>query len=300
MQLELIQYQGWENCIRLSNGLVELVTTTEIGPRIIRFGFVGDVNEFLEAPADLGNKGGDTWRGYGGHRLWHSPEMDGRTNLPDNSPIQYELKGDYFRTIQLEASLGIQKEMEIRMAPDSAQVEVRHTLRNCGLWDVEFAVWALSVMRHGGVAIVPLPPRKTHPEALLPVSTLTLWAYTELSDPRWVYGKRFVMLNQDPKATTPQKMGAMVPAGWLAYANAGHLFVKHVPYVPGAVYPDWNSSMEVFTNSEIIELESLSPVVKLAPGESAEHVETWNLYKNVPQPVDEAGVIQHVEPLAVQ
>ncbi|HSB78388.1 MAG TPA: hypothetical protein VLM91_06355 [Candidatus Methylomirabilis sp.] len=37
-----IAYRGWPNCYQVSNGLVELVVTTDVGPRLIRFGFSGE------------------------------------------------------------------------------------------------------------------------------------------------------------------------------------------------------------------------------------------------------------------
>ena len=46
--MEKIAYRGWPNCYRLANGIVDLIVTGDVGPRIIRFGFAGDVNELKE------------------------------------------------------------------------------------------------------------------------------------------------------------------------------------------------------------------------------------------------------------
>src|SRR2546430_11260514 len=54
---------------------------------LVHFGFVGSPNEFHLFPDQVGQKGGTTWRSYGGHRLWHSPEANPRSYQPDNSPI---------------------------------------------------------------------------------------------------------------------------------------------------------------------------------------------------------------------
>ena len=48
MDVQKTDYRGWPNCCRLSNGLIDLIATTDVGPRIIRFGFVGEDNEFKE------------------------------------------------------------------------------------------------------------------------------------------------------------------------------------------------------------------------------------------------------------
>ena len=38
--MERVEYGGWANCYRLHNDVVELIVTADVGPRIIRFGFV--------------------------------------------------------------------------------------------------------------------------------------------------------------------------------------------------------------------------------------------------------------------
>ncbi|MCJ7665262.1 MAG: DUF4380 domain-containing protein, partial [Actinobacteria bacterium] len=81
------KFGGWENCLRLENDEIELVATTDVGPRIIRLGFKGGQNLFKEFGDQLGKTGGDQWRIYGGHRLWHAPEAVPRTYFPDNKPV---------------------------------------------------------------------------------------------------------------------------------------------------------------------------------------------------------------------
>ena len=43
-KMEKKAYAGWPNCVWLSNGKVDVVVTTDVGPRIIRYGFVGGQN----------------------------------------------------------------------------------------------------------------------------------------------------------------------------------------------------------------------------------------------------------------
>jgi len=301
MQIERVQYRGWPNCYRLANNRVDLILTADVGPRIIRFGFVGQVNEFKEFESEVGKTGGDEWRSYGGHRLWHAPEAMPRSYAPDNSPLQVnELKGGLHVIQPVEALTGIQKEMEIYLDEQGSHVSVVHRLRNTGLWGVELAVWCLSVMDTGGTAILPLPPRGPHPENLLPKSSLVLWAYTDLSDPRLVWGRQYVLLRQDPDNSTPQKIGASVPDGWVAYARDGHLFVKKFDFEADAIYPDMGCSFESWTNHEFIELETLSPLAWLDPGDQIDYQEDWYLFENVPVPGNDEDVAATVLPLVEQ
>jgi len=295
--MDRIAYKGWESCYYLSNGLVELVVTGDVGPRILRFAFVDGENVFCELEEYAGMTGGDGWRNYGGHRLWHAPESQPRTYAPDNDRVEVEEYEDFVRFVQpVEASTGIEKAMDIRLAPDRAQVRVVHRLRNTTLWPVELAPWALSVMAPGGVGILPLPPRGSHDDTLLPTGSLVLWAYTDMADPRWTWGTQFVLLRQDPAAVSSQKVGASVVDGWVAYAWKEHLFVKTFEYEAGARYPDRGCSAELYTDARILEVETLGPLTRLAPGATVQYAETWSLFSGVPVPADDRDVFETVLP----
>ena len=294
-----VAYGGWKNCCRIANGKTELIVTTDVGPRVIRFGSVGGQNLFREYAEFLGKRGGKQWVNYGGHRLWHAPEDEQRTYCPDNSPVTVEQRAGQVRFIQpVEAMTGIQKEIDIKLAPNRARVVVVHRLRNTGAWPVELAPWALSVMAPGGTCVIPLPARGSHPKDLLPGNMLTLWLYTDMSDKRWTWGRRYILLRQDssPKAT-PQKFGALVPDGWAGYALNGQLFVKQFACVAGANYADYGCNFETFTNNGMLEVETLGAFTKIEPGQAVEHVETWSLFDNIPAPQCDRDVERHISPL---
>ena len=295
--MERLNYHGWPHSCRLHNDTVEVVLLADVGPRIIRFGFLGQENEFKEYPELAGQTGGDQWNIYGGHRLWHAPESHSRTYLPDNGPVEVEEHRGFVRLIQpAELSTGIQKEMDVHLAPQGARVQVTHRLRNQGLWPVYLAPWALSVMAPGGCAIAPLPPYGAHGAHLLPTRSLALWPYTDMQDPRWFWGTRYLRLRQDPEAATAQKAGLNTPGGWVAYARNSHLFVKKFHYIPEGVYPDLGSSVELFTNADMLEVETLGPLVELTPGSQVDHVERWSLFEGVRLPDSDEEVEAEVLP----
>ncbi len=297
MRLTKINYQGWENSYRLVNDQVELVLTTDVGPRLIRFAFVGGENEFKEYPDQIGKTGGDAWRIYGGHRLWHAPESAPRSYFPDNTSIALEEGDGFVRLVQPpETTTGIQKEIDVALDGASAHVRVTHRLRNLNPWAVTLAPWAMSVLAPGGTAVLPLPPRQTHAENIQPVASLTLWAYSDMSDPRWTWGSRFILLRQDATRGASLKVGLLAPAGWLAYARGGHLFVKRAAFVLGEAYPDFGASLEVYTDADMLEAETLGPLTALEPGSQVEHLEDWYLFADVPVPGNDQGVIDYVLP----
>ena len=196
-----------------------------------------------------------------------------------------------------ETTTGIQKEI-ILLLKGPNQVEVRHYLHNVGLWPVELAPWALSAMAPGGLGIIPQPTR-AHPDRLLPNRTLALWPYTNMADARVHWGSKLILLHQDQKAQTPFKIGLNASDGWMAYLRQGHLFLKTFKYVEGATYPDHGCSLEMYTNDRMLELETLGPLQRLAPGDTAEHVEHWFLFRGVQVGEDEESIARAVMPLVI-
>lgn len=282
-----------DNRLHLTNGVWELIIPTQFGIRILHFGFVGGENQFWQNPADLGKMGDDTWRVYGGHRLWHAPEHPLRTYAPDNAPIEWDWDGTRLLLRQpTEARTGIQKEIEIR--PVEREVRVVHRLINRNFWSIRLAAWALSVMQPGGVALIPQEPYQPHPDALLPVRALALWAYTDMSDPRLRWGKQLIQVRQDPEAAHPLKIGVSNTLGWMAYWRGETLFVKRYQYHADAEYPDFGCNTEVFTNAAMLELETLSPLTELPPDGTLEHIERWSLHQVGAMPDDEQAVLQTV------
>ena len=295
--MEKISYGGWDNCYRLANKHIELIITGDVGPRVIRFGFIGQKNMFKEYPEQVGRTNDSEWLIFGGHRLWHAPEAQPRTYYPDSEPVLIqEIENGLMVTQKPEPTTGIQKQIEIKLSPDENEVQLTHNLVNHNLWAVETAAWALSVMAPGGTAIIPLPMFGPHPEFMLPTSILSIWPYTDLSDPRWMLGKRIIMLNQDKHNATPQKIGVFASDGWAAYANFGCLFIKQVPIQFEGMYPDFGVNFEVFTNEAMLELESLGSVETIPPKGRIDHQEHWTLLQGIPQPKTEEDVIKNIIP----
>ncbi len=137
MIFEKVCYKGWPNCGRISSEKVDMIFTLDIGPRLIRFGFRDDVNEFAEFDEDLGKTGGEHWRPYGGHRLMHAPEDPLRTYAPDSQSVELQEPRNCVRFIRpIEISTEIQKEIYIKLVPDGEQAQVTHRLVNHNLWPI--------------------------------------------------------------------------------------------------------------------------------------------------------------------
>jgi hypothetical protein len=274
--MEIINFEGWPNCIRLFNRETELVVTTDIGPRIIRCGFINKQNLFYVSDQEKGKTGGNQWHIYGGHRLWHAPEVMPRTYFPDNSHVDYVWDGKTLKLRQdAESSTGIIKEFEITLDSETNHVNLIHRLINKNLWAIETSPWAITAHAPGGKAILPQEPYINPEEDLLPARPVVLWNYTRMSDPRWNWGNKYIQLKYDSTLASEQKIGILNKQGWSAYVNSGFMMVKYFNFDPEVVYPDYGCNNEVYVNQHLLEIESLGPVKKLLPGQSAEHAEDW-------------------------
>jgi hypothetical protein len=283
VKIEKTNYKGWPNSYRISNGEVEVVVTSDIGPRVIRYGFPGGQNLFKEFTEGLGKSGEATWQLRGGHRIWIAPEDAVRTYAPDNGPVHISIKGDVLEATEpTEPLTGLEKQITVKMASGGTGVEVLHRIRNTTQKTIELAPWALTMMAQGGTGIHGFPPRGTHPQVLAPSNPLVMFAFTDLTDKRWQFTKKYLILRQDPNNHgQPQKLGSFNAHTWAAYLLGSDLFIKHYEADPKRTYPDFNASFETFTNADFLEQETLGPMTKLAPGASVDHIERWTLHKNV-------------------
>jgi hypothetical protein len=299
VKVEKVEYKGWRNCYRVSNGEVELIATSDVGPRVIRFGFVGGQNLFKEFTEQLGKSGEDKFQLRGGDRVWKAPEDPVATWAPDNVPVEISVTGNgLIARAPVEPLTHLRKEIEIRMAGRGTGVTVVHRVTNESLFPLEYSAWALTMMAPGGVAISGFPPRGKHPANLEATNPLVMWAYTNLADKRWTFTKKYLALRQDSNNSEAQKLGLFNPHTWGAYVLNGEAFIKQAAGDAHASYPDFGCSFEAFTNNEFLEMETLSPLKKMAPGETVEQTEHWTLHKNVRlTEITDAAIDAEISPL---
>src|SRR5579884_4527268 len=82
-----VPYLDSPNNIRMSNGTVELILTTDYGPRIMRYAFVGtgdEDNVFATIPGVTLHTASGDWYIRGGDRVWIAPEANPKSYGPDN------------------------------------------------------------------------------------------------------------------------------------------------------------------------------------------------------------------------
>lgn len=279
-----LDFHGWK-AFSLKTEDVELVIPQSIGPRVVSASLKGGANLFYADPESLGRAGEPEWQLRGGHRLWHAPEHPERTYVLDNEPIEVRATSDGKGLIargNREGPTGITKEIRIEVI-DATTFRVRHALKYDGLWPIEVAPWALSVMQRGGFATIPLRPLGEHPRDLLPSYQIIPWDYTDFSHPVWHFGKGYIGVDS-AKGSNPQKLGIAGEPGWLGYWQEAGTFVTSFEVDDLVEYPDLNSAREVFCNDFMLELETLGPAEVLGEHDSVEHVEHWGFFADLPKP----------------
>lgn len=300
VKIEQMKYGIYGQCYSMNNGTVEIIVTADLGPRIISYrlldgkNILGELDKKTVTKTDYGE-----WHPWGGHRLWHAPEAMPRSYVPDDTPVTIKQEGNNALRIteQPEKQTGILKEMLVKMDESGPGVEIIHYLTNKGTWNVELAPWALTIVRTGGEAIIPNEPFRSHDDYLLSARRTVLWYFTDLSDPRWIFGSKYLRLKCDAARSAPQKIGVENERGWAGFLQDGTLFIKRFPYDGTKTYTDRGCNNEIYTAGTFMEVESLGYMHNLEPGQVAKHIERWYLFGNVKPGTTEESLDSAIQPL---
>lgn len=294
--MRIVPYAGWERCAHLEFADLEVYVTLEVGPRVLHYGPKGGPNLLFVSTKNSGKTGGGEYLNYGGHRLWVAPEIEERTLTPDNESVEYREEDGWFVFTAKPDKYFLQKEILLRPGSDGA-LEIQHRIYNQGAYPVEVALWAITIMAPGGELIVPqIDPPEHH--GLLPVRPVTLWSYTNMSDPRYTWGSRVIRLRHD-SSLGPTKFGTLVDQGYAAYVNQGGTFLKRFNCLEEGVYPDFGCNFESYTRHDMLEVESLDTLGEVGPGEYSYHDETWYWVPNAHAPGDDTACAEWLENLAM-
>lgn len=298
-----IEFENFGKCIEISNGKTDVVVTKEIGPRIIRVGLVGKENVMFN---DLNRENitehndmekhygkGAKWINYGGHRLWVSPESMPETYFPDDKSVEVEFVENGAMFIQQPQPMnGVACKYSVTMSEDG-EITVTHYVKNISDSEKRCSPWAITVLNKGGLEII---PNNTLDTELLPNRRIIAWPYTNLADERLYLGKDFITLKQEG-IDQNFKIGLDLHKGTVLYAYKDTVFVKKYEHKFDSEYDDFGVSFETYTNSEILEMETIGTVHYLKPDETATHIEKWYVYENVgiPDRKDENALAEFVK-----
>ena len=274
-------YKKYGECVCISNGKVKMLVTIDLGPRIIFYGIDGK-NIMFEDLEDTTSKGGEffdenlkgegIWHLYGGHRLWKSPEyMD--TYYPDNKKVEVvkENDGSISFVSKVETTTKLQKIVNVLMQEDGS-IELTQRIVNMSDSDTTpISAWGLTVLDKKAKVEIPLSTQDT---GFLPNRNIVYWSYDSVNDERIsVFNDKIKIEQKD--IVNPIKIGTYVEGAIKVQVN-GMQFSLSLDKKEG-YYPDFSSNIECYTNNHILEIETLSPLQTLTPGEQIVHKEHWKI-----------------------
>jgi hypothetical protein len=165
-------------------------------------------------------------------------------------------------------------EKSITVSLDGERLVVDHRLTNAGDEPREVAPWAITQLRLGGVAELPLGSPNGR-ESLQADRSLVLWPYTNLADPRLSFRSDRVQIRG--LAGPALKLGSSPDPGKLSYSLEDWCFSKRIEPVVGSRFADRGAVGQVFVKDSFLELETLGPLTLLERGQSADHREIWEI-----------------------
>jgi hypothetical protein len=287
-----------EQAVTLSNGTVEVIADALHGGRLIAYGPAGGnvLYDDLEHPAWL-FPDNVHWTGPSGGRFDLGPEevlpahptlWTGTWTATRPGPLRARL------TSQADPAVGLQLIRDIVLDADGTRLRCTQTMRNITDLPLRRSYWGRSLVRSGGITVVPLNPDSRFPNGYV---TYSGWQTNQIS-----------MKPKDPAVTIRDghaivssalnlKLGFDGTAGWIAYLMPnGTMFLKRY-----AVYPERRYTgiagltASLWSDGKgLLEIEPLGPEELLKPGESASFSEEWWL---LPYPFP--GEVATVDPVAV-
>lgn len=312
------EWNGWK-ALKAENGLVTLITVPAIGGRTMVYR-LGQHDLLWVNPNELGKtyepprtEGERRWHNFGGYKTWPAPQEkwggppDPLGSFLDGGPYKGEIleaKGEKatLRVTSLaeEDATGLRFQRTLTLFHGTTRVRVEQTMVNISRQPVEWSLWAVAqvpgALQEGADfspearVYFPLNPQSRFEKGFF------LFDEKTTSSPQWQPRPEEGLMMVEYRHERG-KIGADSLAGWIAFADELHevVFVQRFPVFPEASYPDKGATVEVYTHGQepYMEVEVLSPLQRLKPGEAATFALEWYAAR-CPGPVravNEVGVV---------
>ncbi len=306
---------GWNGAYVFSNGIIKSAVYPQLGGRIMQYD-LGDESLLWVNPNQTGRQpqDGGEWINFGGFKNWPAPQaqwdwpppplLDGGEYTPTVveqtvDSIVFFLEGP---VEQNTSASGLRFNREMRFYENTSRVRIEQRLLNVSCDQTEWSVWDITQVLAGD------GQNSDHTD---------YWAYFPRASSHSVDSYFFL---QDEESMRPQlkpghsegidafaysgrggKIGITTDEGWIAYVNerSGTAYIKKTTIEPNADYPDQQSMFQIYStnasgNQTYIEIEALSPIRDIQPGDSAVYTVDWYL-THVHGPiigVNDAGAIR--------
>jgi hypothetical protein len=297
VEIQKIEYKGWNESIEITNDAVRVVVVPQIG-RIMHYGFRDEENLIWINPAFEGKSLSDVspdpeapnivWANFGGDKVWPTeqfrwPEVNGRDWPPDpwfdGSPHLVEMLPEGVRlTSPVSHFCGARLIREIRLTESGSRVMIHqiiekvHSARNPDVEPLPMTIWSVTQVKKPEEIWIPLDP----------VSRLTdqVHFFDDKREARSNLKRECGIGIFKPSDTVHQKIGSDGDR-WVVAVFGKTVFGQLFRRKAGALHPDGNLSVEVYTSPErYAELEVLSSLQSLKLGQTLQWNMEWMLLKS--------------------
>ena len=266
-EVRTVTYETIQECLEITNGTARVVIAPARGGRIVHYSRDG-------GPSLL----------RGGCQIDIGPELEYPPRHPAiwTDPYAAEQLGPLSvrLTSGKDEASGVQMVKTVELAEAGAVVTLHVTMKNVGSKDVAYCLWDRT-MTGFSYGFFPLNPKSRFPAR---------WSMRHGNSGEYRYdgaspASPRVMILGDLLVTVPgkkmEKVAADSMAGWIAGFGNGWLYVKRFPAFPDGDYADGGNSVEFWVDAAgtRLEIEPLSPKVKLGPGQSYAFHEHWDLLR---------------------
>lgn len=282
LEIERTPFGGWQEAYQLRLGETEMVILAEVGPRIVSLRVGRGPNLLYMDPTTLGKGQGDTtWHIYGGHRIWVSPEtLD--AYRPDNAPCAVDIQESKLTLItKADPDTLLRKRLTVSAQGDRFVVESAALNTSDLLY--QGAIWCLTCVMPKGV--IAFPWGSGGKWDVKRIQWWNSWA-GHSSDVRSKQYQPSPDLFLIRPTGEEGKVGTHSPEGWIAYCREDATFIKSFQPDAWAIYPDGGCSVEVYTCAAFIEMETLTPMAILHPGQEIAQQEVWTVIPRAVDPED--------------
>lgn len=311
LSIQEISFHGWD-AIKMSNGIIEAIAVPEIGGRLMNVSL--GTHQFLFANPNLLGKrftfeeyAGDgtilNWKNFGGEKTWPAPQgwddssqwagppdpvLDSGKYIPNHS-VQEDI-AKLTMTSPPDKRSGLRIHRSISMEPNSSRLHLTLTFENISDGEVTWSIWDVAQLDCA------LPQGGANKDCCvyLPVDMgngKPYWVMYGEDNPQYVvdFQPDLMMLKY---LGMVGKIGVKTRAGWVAFCNqsAGYSLCMQFPQYDNLAYPDNGATIECWTESPgapspvpiespgyLMEVEVLSPLYTLQPGETCTQTIDWCL-----------------------
>jgi hypothetical protein len=257
----------------------------------------------------------ETWKNYGGDKIWPAPQgWDTKDQWPGpgdvviEAPYSYEILAAKGREVKVRISgsdkggwAGVQFIREFTLRDESSRLDLLTTMKNVTTKPVRWGIWSVTQMdlraqnektyNDQVTLYIPMNPR-----SIYPAGYNVMFGLAKSFNWKPDYNKIMMKVKYE---NIVGKIGIDTAAGWAAMVDEKNdlTFVQRFPCFQDMPYPD-NASFEVWVagkgyyihkhkllyaendpKSRLIEMEILSPLVKLKPGESYSFPSSWEAHQ---------------------